>query len=65
MKSVCERCYEVTDYVVREEKKAEKVNGKRITYTSKEGHCIICGALVYVPELTVYNLKVINEALAV
>jgi RNase P subunit RPR2 len=57
----CERCHDVLDYNIKEEKMSSKVMGKEISYIGKRAFCSICGNEVFVNELLDYNLEQLNN----
>lgn len=52
----CEECREYKPYTVSEHETFGVLRGRTYTYIGKEAHCSVCGAVVYIPELSDYNL---------
>jgi len=61
-KTFCEECRNDVDYSVFSARLSGKIKGKEYVYNGKETYCANCGAPVYVPEISDYNLKALYDS---
>ncbi|HVJ49287.1 type II TA system antitoxin MqsA family protein [Desulfitobacterium sp.] len=62
MLGFCERCHEMTEYTIRDEKKQKNIKGKSIEYTGKEAYCNECESEIFVSDIRDYNLAMLEKA---
>lgn len=62
MKGFCEKCRDMVESMVKEEKKIKRIRGKEIIYTGREAYCSECGSEIFVSELRDYNLQMLDKA---
>lgn len=62
MLGFCEKCHEMMEYFVKEEKKQKNIKGKKVEYMGKEAYCSGCGSNVFVSDIRDYNLIMLDKA---
>ncbi|MFX0560648.1 type II TA system antitoxin MqsA family protein [Tepidibacillus infernus] len=61
MVGFCERCHEMVDYSIKEEKKQKNIKGKIVEYIGKEAYCNKCGSEIFVSEIRDHNLAMLDK----
>ena len=54
-KTICIKCRDRIDYIIKEEKDTVIVKDKEVTYNRKIAYCSKCGTRVWVEEIDNYN----------
>ncbi|PKM79247.1 MAG: hypothetical protein CVU88_06785 [Firmicutes bacterium HGW-Firmicutes-13] len=62
MLGFCEKCHEMVEYSIKEEKKSKNIKGKNIEYIGKEAYCEECQSEIFVSEIRDYNLEMLDKA---
>lgn len=54
-KTICIKCRDSVEYIIKEEKDIAVVKGEKINYNRKVAYCSKCGTRVWVEEVDAYN----------
>lgn len=60
-KAFCEECRNDVDYAVSSVQMSGKIKDREYRYNGKEAHCVKCGSLVYLPEISDFNLRALYD----
>ncbi|KJS16154.1 MAG: zinc finger/helix-turn-helix protein [Peptococcaceae bacterium BRH_c4b] len=58
----CEKCHDMVEYSVKEEKKTKIIKGKEIKYTGRVAFCSECEDELFVADVRDYNLQMLDIA---
>ena len=64
-KIFCEECRNDVNYIETSVSMTGTIKTKAYHYTGREAHCADCGALLFVPELSDYNLRALYDVFRV
>lgn len=62
MMGFCEKCHDMVEYSVKEEKKVKNIKGKEVEYIGREAYCAECGTPMFIAEIRDYNLSMLDKA---
>jgi len=62
MLGFCEKCHDMVEYFIRDEKKQKNIKGKNVEYMGKEAYCNVCGSQIFVADIRDHNLAVLDKA---
>lgn len=61
MLGFCEKCHDMVEYYIKDEKKQKKIKGKTIEYIGKEAYCNECGSEIFVSDIRDHNLAMLDK----